>query len=118
MVGRDAFYYFAVLAMLSGFCDWRVLALAAVLVGLHHLSLNFILPDAIYPGGNNPWRVSVHAVVVVIEVAMLMFIGHRFGRLSQRRRRRANAPKRRPPSSNGSVASARTTSLPPTDAPT
>jgi methyl-accepting chemotaxis protein len=70
------FYYFAVLAMLSGFCDWRVLALAAGLVSLHHLSLNFILPDAVYPGGNNPWRVSVHAVVVVIEVAMLMFIGH------------------------------------------
>jgi methyl-accepting chemotaxis protein len=70
------FYYFAVLAMLSGFCDWRVLALAAGLVSLHHLSLNFILPDAVYPGGSNPWRVSVHAVVVVIEVAMLMFIGH------------------------------------------
>jgi methyl-accepting chemotaxis protein len=69
------FYYFAVLAMLSGFCDWRVLALAAGLVSLHHLSLNFILPDAVYPGGSNPWRVSVHAVVVVIEVAMLMFIG-------------------------------------------
>src|SRR5580700_4577033 len=68
------FYYFAVLAMLSGFCDW--LALAAGLVSLHHLSLNFILPDAVYPGGSNPWRVSVHAVVVVIEVAMLMFIGH------------------------------------------
>jgi methyl-accepting chemotaxis protein len=62
--------------MLSGFCDWRVLALAAGLVSLHHLSLNFILPDAVYPGGSNPWRVSVHAVVVVIEVAMLMFIGH------------------------------------------
>src|SRR3984893_19570800 len=47
------FYYFAVLAMLSGFCDWRVLALAAGLVSLHHLSLNFILPDAVYPGGKN-----------------------------------------------------------------
>jgi methyl-accepting chemotaxis protein len=70
------FYYFAVLAMVAGFCDWRVLALAAGLVSLHHLSLNFILPDAVYPGGNNPWRVSVHASVVVIEVAMLMFIGH------------------------------------------
>jgi methyl-accepting chemotaxis protein len=69
------FYYFAVLAMLSGFCDWRVLALAAGLVSLHHLSLNFILPDAVYPGGNDVFRVSVHAIAVVIEVAMLMFIG-------------------------------------------
>ena len=69
------FYYFAVLAMLSGFCDWRVLALAAGLVSLHHLSLNFILPDALYPSGSDLLRVCVHAVVVVIEVAMLMYIG-------------------------------------------
>jgi methyl-accepting chemotaxis protein len=69
------FYYFAVLAMLSGFCDWRVLALAAGLVSLHHVSLNFILPDAIYPSGSDLLRVSVHAVIVVIEVAMLIFIG-------------------------------------------
>jgi methyl-accepting chemotaxis protein len=69
------FYYFAVLAMLSGFCDWRVLGLAAALVSLHHLSLNFLLPDAVYPGGSDFLRVTVHAVVVVIEVAMLMFIG-------------------------------------------
>src|SRR5215831_3586704 len=44
------FYYFAVLAMLSGFCDWRVLVLAAGLVAVHHLSLDFILPGAIYAG--------------------------------------------------------------------
>jgi methyl-accepting chemotaxis protein len=69
------FYYFAVLAMLSGFCDWRVLALAAGLVSLHHVSLNFILPDALYPSGSDLLRVSVHAVIVVIEVAMLIFIG-------------------------------------------
>jgi methyl-accepting chemotaxis protein len=70
------FYYFAVLAMLSGFCDWRVLVLAAGLVAVHHLSLDFILPGAIYAGGSDVLRVGVHAVVVVIEVAMLIFIGH------------------------------------------
>src|SRR5579863_3737916 len=69
------FYYFAVLAMLSGFCDWRVLVFAAGLVSVHHLSLNFGLPEAVYPGGSNFLRVVVHAVVVVIEVAMLIFIG-------------------------------------------
>ncbi len=31
------FYYFAVLAMLSGFCDWRVLLLAAGLIAIHHV---------------------------------------------------------------------------------
>ena len=70
------FYYFAVLAMLSGFCDWRVLALAAALVSFHHLGLNGVLPSAVYPGGSDVLRVSVHAIIVVIEVAMLIFIGH------------------------------------------
>src|ERR1700676_4684332 len=69
------FYYFAVLAMLSGFCDWRVLVLAAGLVSLHHLTLNFVLPAAVYPGGSDPLRVAVHALFVVIEVTMLTFIG-------------------------------------------
>ena len=70
------FYYFAVLAMLSGFCDWRVLLAAAGLIAVHHLSLNFVLPDAVYPGGSNFLRVVVHAVVVVIETAMLIGIGY------------------------------------------
>src|SRR5580704_14314383 len=69
------FYYFAVLAMLSGFCDWRVLMLAAGLVSVHHLTLNFLLPGSVYPGGSDVVRVSVDAVMVVIEVAMLIFIG-------------------------------------------
>ncbi len=69
------FYYFAVLAMLSGFCDWRVLLLGAGLIAFHHLGLNFVLPSAIYPGGSNFIRVLVHALVVVIETAMLIGIG-------------------------------------------
>ena len=69
------FYYFVVLAMLSGFCDWRVLVLAAGLVSLHHLTLNFVLPAAVYPGGSDLLRVAVHALFVVIEVTMLTFIG-------------------------------------------
>ena len=69
------FYYFAVLAMLSGFCDWRVLILAAGLISLHHGSLDFLLPQAVYPGGSNFARVAVHAIIVVIEVVMLIGIG-------------------------------------------
>jgi methyl-accepting chemotaxis protein len=69
------FYYFAVLAMLSGFCEWRVLIVAAGLIAAHHLSLNSVLPAAVYPGGSNFARVVVHAIVVVIETAMLIGIG-------------------------------------------
>lgn len=70
------FYYFAVLAMLSGFCEWCVLVTAAGLIAVHHLSLNFVLPSAIYPGGSNAARVVVHAVMVVVETVMLVRIGH------------------------------------------
>jgi methyl-accepting chemotaxis protein len=69
------FYYFAVLAMLSGFCDWRVMAFAGVLITLHHGSVDFLLPQAVYPGGSNPIRVAVHALIVAIEVVMLIGIG-------------------------------------------
>ena len=70
------FYYFAVLAMLSGFCDWRILVMAAGLISVHHLGLNTFLPDAVYPGGTNYFRVAAHAIPVVIETAMLIFIGY------------------------------------------
>ncbi len=69
------FYYFAVLAMLSGFCDWRVLIFASVLIALHHLSLDLLLPSAIYSGPTDVARVLVHALFVVAETAMLIGIG-------------------------------------------
>src|SRR3954454_14797302 len=70
------FYYFAVLAMLSGFCDWRILIVAAGLIAVHHLGLNFILPDAVFPGGSDYFRAIVHAIPVVIETTMLVLIGY------------------------------------------
>jgi methyl-accepting chemotaxis protein len=69
------FYYFVVLAMLSGFCGWRALTLAAALIAVHHIGLNFLLPAAVYPGGADFVRVLVHALFVVIEVVMLIYIG-------------------------------------------
>jgi methyl-accepting chemotaxis protein len=65
------FYYFALLAMLSGFCDWRVIVATAALIAAHHLGLNFLLPSALYPGGSDFARVVFHAVIVVIETAVL-----------------------------------------------
>jgi len=75
------FYYFAILAMLAGFCDWRVMVTAASLIAFHHLSLNYILPSAIYPGAAELARVAVHALVVVIETGMLIFTGLVIGRV-------------------------------------
>ncbi len=70
------FYYFAVLAMTSGFCDAWILLFTAGLIAVHHLGLNEFWPDALYPGGGNFLRVLLHAVVVIVETAMLLIIGH------------------------------------------
>jgi methyl-accepting chemotaxis protein len=69
------FYYFAVLAMLAGFCGWRVICLAAALIALEHGVFNSLMPDAIYGGGADLPRVAVHALVVIIESAVLVTIG-------------------------------------------
>lgn len=84
------FYYFAVLALLVGFCDWRVLLFAAGLIALHHFTLNIVLPSAVYPGGTDYLRVGVHALVVVTETVMLIVIGfairHAFARAEEARK--------------------------------
>ena len=67
-------YYFAMLAMLAGFCDWRVIVAAAGVTAVHHLGFNFILPAAVFPGGASFGRVVIHAVIVVLETAALAWI--------------------------------------------
>jgi methyl-accepting chemotaxis protein len=67
-------YYFATLAMLAGFCDWRVIVAAAGVTAVHHLSFNFLLPAAVFPGGASLGRVMIHAVIVVLETAVLAWI--------------------------------------------
>jgi len=68
------FYYFAVLAMLSGFCDTRILLFAAGLIAVQHLGFNALLPAALYPGGGNIGRVVLHALVVIVETVALVGI--------------------------------------------
>ncbi len=42
--------YFATLALLVIYCDWIVIAAAAGTVAVHHLSLSYLLPSAVFPG--------------------------------------------------------------------
>ncbi len=68
-------YYFAVLALVGFYCDAFAVIAAAALVAVHHLSLNYLLPTALYPGGGDFGRVLLHAVVVVVESAGLVVMG-------------------------------------------
>jgi methyl-accepting chemotaxis protein len=74
-------YYFAILAMLSVYCDWQMLLLAAAATAVHHLTLNFVFPAAIYPGGGDFGRVLLHATVVVFETAALSWLDVRLVQL-------------------------------------
>jgi methyl-accepting chemotaxis protein len=69
-------YYFAGLAMVAAFCCWRTVLVAAGVVAVHHLSLNFLLPAAVFPDGSDFLRVVLHAVIVVFEAAVLLWLTH------------------------------------------
>ena len=69
------FLYFAVLAMLTAFCNWRVILVAAGVTAVHHLTLSFLLPSLVFPDGQGSLlRVIVHAIVVVVETGVLLWL--------------------------------------------
>ena len=67
-------YFFATLACLVAYCDWRPIIAGTVAVALHHLILNFIVPAAIFPGGTDLGRVVLHAVILLIEAGVLIWL--------------------------------------------
>ena len=69
--------YFAELAMLAAYCDRNVVLAGAATTALHHLLLNFLVPALIFPGGVQFDRVVLHAVVLVIETAALVWLTQR-----------------------------------------
>jgi len=73
-------YFFAVLAILAAWVDWRALFAYAGLVAVHHLVLNFALPWAVFPDGSDFARVVFHAIIVVVEVGVLWWMTDNLGR--------------------------------------
>ncbi|MEM7530098.1 MAG: methyl-accepting chemotaxis protein [Pseudomonadota bacterium] len=69
-------YFFAMLAILTLLESLPAILLAAVVVAAHHLTLNFALPELVYPGGTDTARTLLHAIVVVIETAGLSWMVH------------------------------------------
>ena len=73
--------YFAVLAVLAAYCDWVVILVVAGGIAVHHLTLNFLAPALVFSGGSDLARVLLHAVVVVLEAAALMWMSSQVVRL-------------------------------------
>jgi methyl-accepting chemotaxis protein len=74
-------YYFAALAILAAYCDWRVIFVATATIAAHHLVLNFVFPAAVYPGGSDFGRVVLHATVAVLEAGVLIALTARLAQL-------------------------------------
>ncbi|MBI1264257.1 MAG: chemotaxis protein [Alphaproteobacteria bacterium] len=66
--------FFAALAAVTVLVDWRALIAAAATAAIHHLVLNFALPAAVFPDGGDLWRVVFHAVVVIAQTALLIWL--------------------------------------------
>jgi methyl-accepting chemotaxis protein len=74
-------YFFAALACLVAYCDYRPIVAGTVAVALHHLTLNFLLPAAVYPGGTDFGRVVLHAVILLIEAGVLIGLALKLSQL-------------------------------------
>jgi two-component system, sensor histidine kinase and response regulator len=70
-------YFFAALALLIAWCDWWTIALASVAILLHHLTLDLVLPLAVFPNDAEIGRVFFHAAVVALEGATLIWLSNR-----------------------------------------
>ncbi|WP_051356758.1 methyl-accepting chemotaxis protein [Azorhizobium doebereinerae] len=73
-------YFFAMLAITAGWCDWRALAASTLTTAVHHILFNFTLPWAVYPGGADFERLVLHAVVLIAQFAILAWVVEQLGR--------------------------------------
>ena len=74
-------YFFATLACLVAYCDYRPIVAGTLAVAVHHLVLNFIVPAAIFPGGTDLGRVVLHAVILIMEAGVLIWLAFQLEQL-------------------------------------
>ncbi len=74
-------YYFAMLAIIAAYCDWVLILAAAAAIILHHLVLDFLAPAFVFPGGADPARVALHALIVMFQSAALVWMSREVARL-------------------------------------
>ena len=74
-------YFFATLASLVAYCDYRPVVIGAAAISLHHLALNFLVPAAIYPGGADFGRAMLHVIIVGIEAGVLTWLALKLANL-------------------------------------
>ncbi len=69
-------YFFASLAILAVWCDWRPIVIGAAVTAVHHLGLNFMLPLLVFPDGMSFVRVLIHAVILIAQSVALVYLAY------------------------------------------
>ncbi|KZL05414.1 Methyl-accepting chemotaxis protein 4 [Pseudovibrio axinellae] len=67
-------YFFASLSVLAGWCSARAVVIGTVVIAVHHLMLNFLYPMAVFPAGADMTRVVLHAVILVLQSCVLVWL--------------------------------------------
>jgi methyl-accepting chemotaxis protein len=70
-------YYFAALAILTPMVCMASIAVATAVVAVHHLTLSFIMPMAVFPDDASLGRVVLHAVILLGEAGALLWVTNR-----------------------------------------
>ena len=70
-------YFFAMLATIAIWCDPPAIFAYGAFVAVHHFTLNYIMPGAVYPGGADVARVGVHVIIVVCQSVALVWLTNR-----------------------------------------
>ncbi len=66
--------FFALLATLAALCDWRAIAAGTIVTAVHHLGANLLVPAWVFPNGADLYRVVLHAVILLTEAAVLVYL--------------------------------------------
>lgn len=67
-------YFFVALAGLTVLCDWKPLAVASLMVAVHHLLFEWIAPEWVFAGSGNLGRIVFHAVAVFLQFCVLGYL--------------------------------------------
>jgi methyl-accepting chemotaxis protein len=69
--------FFAVIAALAVVADWRTIVAGAAVTAVHHLLADLVAPAMVFPDGGGFERVALHAVILIVETVVLVWVAHR-----------------------------------------
>lgn len=67
-------YFFAMLAVLVGWLDWRIFLPATLAITAHHLLFSLVYSAGVFPGGNDLRRAFLHGAIVAVQAGALSWI--------------------------------------------